>query len=133
MMDTSDIKKLLWMWATLPLTAVDWWIAWGNLPERVVMKSDAIGRPIHWASRGDAMKFDLMLLGGVLLFLTLLSAIGLMSDGDTKRHQYFTAILAYAMFVFLVVNGILWFVQVGVGLNVIEQRHAVLHLSRGPG
>lgn len=76
-MELSDLKNLLWMWLTLPLTALDWWIASGRLPEHVVMKFGPNGQPASWASRYAAMKFDLGLLCGVLLFATVAGALGI--------------------------------------------------------
>ncbi|HEY2510930.1 MAG TPA: hypothetical protein VGI39_08745 [Polyangiaceae bacterium] len=108
----STLQKLLALWATLPLTALDWWVAWSRLPARVVMKFGPNGQPIHWAAPEEAMKFDLFLLGGILVFLTVIGALALFARPE-KERQLSTALLACAGFVALILNGILWAYQVG--------------------
>jgi hypothetical protein len=107
----SPLRRLLLAWLALPLTALDWWLAWDRLPQRVVMKTGAHGEPLHWATREDALRFDLLLIGGVLAFLTLTSALALASQPE-KGRQVATGGLLVAAFLFVVVNGILWGRQV---------------------
>jgi len=74
-MEWSDLRMTLWSWLLVPLTALDWWIAWSRLPERVVMKTGPSGQPTSWAAREQAMTFDLGLLAGVLAFTTVLTMV----------------------------------------------------------
>jgi hypothetical protein len=110
-MDLSDLKPLLYAWLALPLTALSWWIAWGRLPERVIMKLDAANRPIHWASRVDAMTFDMEFLGGILLFLTLLGVVVAFAQ-PVKARLVAWLLLGTTGFVGLLLNWVLWHIQV---------------------
>jgi hypothetical protein len=111
-MDWSDLKKILFAWLLLPLTALDWGIAWGRLPARVVMKTGADGQPRGWASRGDAMMFDLKLLAGVLLFTTLIALLVLFQHPGRGSLGAWVVLICGGL-VFLLVNGILWTSQMG--------------------
>ena len=108
----STLQKLFTLWATVPLTALDWWVAWSRLPARVVMKFGPNGQPIHWATPEDAMKFDLILLAGIAVFLTAIGALTLFARPE-KERQLSTALLGCGGFVFVLVNWILWTYQVG--------------------
>jgi hypothetical protein len=107
----SPLRKLALAWLALPLTALDWLVAWGRLPARVVMKTNASGQPIHWATREDALRFDLSLVGGVLVFLTIVSALVVALQPEKARQATWGAVVV-ALFLFLIVNGILWGSQV---------------------
>lgn len=106
-MELSDLKNLLWMWLALPLTALDWAIAWSRVPERVAMKFGPNGQPTSWAPRAGAMKVDLGLLFGVLLFATVIGALGIFQR-PWKSKTMTIAVTCVSGFVFLVVNWILW-------------------------
>lgn len=111
-MDWSDIKKILWTWLALPLTALDWWTAWGRVPERVVMKFGPDGQPRSWASRGDAMTFDLVVLACVLAFITVIGLlVSFAQPGRASRSA--VVVMLCGGFAFLLLNGILWLYQVG--------------------
>jgi hypothetical protein len=108
----SDLKATLWAWIVLPLTALDWWIAWGHLPERVVMRYGQRGQPVAWATREQAMSFDLELLAGILAVATVVTLFAAFFQPErATRVSVGTAVCSG--FIFLVVNGVLWFVQVG--------------------
>lgn len=111
-MEPSDIKKILCMWLALPLTALDWWMAWSRLPERVVMKFGHNGQPTSWASRGDAMRFDLVFLACSLAFMTVIGFV-VSSARPDRASRVAWGIMLCGGFVFLVLNGILWMYQVG--------------------
>jgi hypothetical protein len=106
-----DLRTILATWLAIPLTALDWWLAWDRLPARVAMKYAANGRAVAWASREDAMTFDLVLLAVVLGVATLAGVAGLAVQPERGR-RISTGILVCATLVFLVVNGVLWLYQV---------------------
>jgi len=110
-MDSAFIKRILLAWLALPLTALDWAIAWRKLPEHVVMKTGANGQPLAWASRAAAMRVDLTVMTVVLLFGT---AVGFLVafQKPWKATQGAGAVLFLGVLVFLVMNGVLWFAQV---------------------
>jgi hypothetical protein len=111
-MDGADLKKILLAWLALPLTALDWAVAWSRLPERVPMHFGPDGRATSWATRGEAMRFDLVLLGGVLLFATVVGFLVAFTRPGTGGPRGAMAVLVVGGFVFLVVNWILWRYQV---------------------
>lgn len=110
-MDASDVKRLLWPWLFLPLTALDWWIAWRRVPERVVMKFGSNGQPVSWATREQALEFDLLLVGGVLAFSTVVVFLAGMAQPE-KAGKAYAGLAVTNTLIFLVTNAILWIVQV---------------------
>jgi hypothetical protein len=110
-MDGSDLKKILYAWLLVPLTALDWCIAWRWVPERAVMKVGSDGQPRAWALRWDAMMFDIKLLSGCLLFIT---AIGFLIAFQKPWKASWGAwiVLLSGGFIFLLLNGVLWLTQV---------------------
>jgi hypothetical protein len=110
-MELSQLRATLWSWLLVPLTALDWWFAWARLPERVVMKTGPSGQPTSWAPREQAMTFDLVLLAGILAFTTVLTLIVAFAQPE-KATRVSIGTAACNAFVFLVLNGVLWFVQV---------------------
>jgi hypothetical protein len=107
----SELRKLLLAWLTLPLTALDWWVAWDRIPSRVVMKTNSNGQPIHWATREEALRFDLLLIAGVLVFLTVIGGLVTALE-PAKRRPVSVGLLLVAAFIALVVNGVLWGMKV---------------------
>jgi hypothetical protein len=110
-MEWSDLKATLWSWLLVPLASLEWWIAWSRLPERVVMKQGPNGRPTSWATREQAMTFDLVLLAGILAFSTVLTLVVAFAQPQ-KATRVSIGTAACNTFVFLVLSGVLWFVQV---------------------
>jgi hypothetical protein len=102
-MEGTDIKKLVFMWLAVPLTALDWWFAWDRLPARVVMKTGLDGRPRAWADRGDAMMLELKILAGILLFC---SVMGYVVAGAGSKAVTVTVIAGWGAFFLL--NWVLW-------------------------
>ncbi len=110
-MEWSDLRATLWSWLLVPLTAVDWWIAWGRLPERVVMKLGPNGQPTSWATREQAITFDLVFLACILGFTTVLAFVVAFAQPE-KAARVSVGTAACNAFIFLLLNGVLWFVQV---------------------
>lgn len=106
-MEQPDFKHLRWMWLTLPLTVLDWWIAWGRIPERVPMKYGATGLPTSWAPRYAAMKLELGLLCGALLFSHVIGMLGIYQR-PWSSAAVTVAVTCASGFVFFLVNWILW-------------------------
>jgi hypothetical protein len=103
-------RKLLLPWVSLPLTALDWAIAWTRLPERVVTKFGPGGRPVRWAPRDQALTSDLLLVGGVLAFTTALVLVAWTMQPGKAGKAYLGMIVTNAI-VFLATNGVLWLVH----------------------
>lgn len=110
-MEWRDIKVLLRVWLVVPLTALDWWVAWGRLPERVVMKYGPNGQPTSWTSREAAMKFDLVFLSCVMGLLTLI-AVSVAFLQPERAGRVAWAVIGCGAFVFFLLNGVLWAYQV---------------------
>jgi hypothetical protein len=110
-MDWPFLKKLLLAWLAVPLTALDWAIAWHKLPERVVMKTGTSGAPIAWASPAAAMKLNLTALAGVLGVMTVVGVLVALG-APWKASQIGNVVLFMGVFMFVLMNGVLWFMHV---------------------
>jgi hypothetical protein len=110
-MDGSDVAKLSSPWLRLPLTALDWWIAWGKLPARVPMKLGPHGQVTSWATREQAMSFDLWLLAGVLALVTVILFTSALAAPERAGKMLALGAVAPAI-VFVLLNGVLWVYQV---------------------
>ena len=110
-MDIATLRSFAWAWLALPLTALDWLLAWHRLPARVAMKTGPNGQPLAWADRADAMAFDLKLLAGVALFATALGVVIALAQPDRAKTAAWTmgAVIA---FVAGLLNVVLWTIQV---------------------
>jgi hypothetical protein len=109
--ERSDLAKLLAPWLMVPLTALDWWIAWSRLPEHVVVKYGAHGQPTGYRTREDAMMFDVGMLGGVMLLCTVILLIAAFS-GSEKLAKLYVGFTCCEVIIFLVVNAMLWMTKV---------------------
>jgi hypothetical protein len=111
-MENRDLGILLSMWLGVPLTAADFWLAWGSLPDKVPMKKGAAGQVLAWTTRAEALTFDLKLLAGVLLFVTLIGwLIGLSAPEKGTLAALVLALAGWGMVILL--NWVLWSIQVG--------------------
>jgi hypothetical protein len=110
-MDWSDIKKILWTWLALPLTALDWAIAWHRVPLRVGMKFGSDGRPTSWSPREGALKFDLVFLTGMLVFATLVAFFIAFAQPGKGRYAPWVVMFVGGL-AFVLLNGVLWLYQV---------------------
>lgn len=109
-MELSDLKATLWSWLLVPLMALEWWIAWSRLPERVVMKQGANGQPTGWATREQAMRFDLEMLAAVLAVTTVITLVVAFAQPEkVTRVSIGTAVCN--VFMFLLMSGVLWLLQ----------------------
>lgn len=107
-MNELSIRNLLWPWALLAITALDWWLAWGRFGERVVMKYGPSGAPIAWAPKHDAMTFDLALVGGMVTLVTVIVVLVDRLQPERARKVYVGATIC-ASLVCLLVNGLIWY------------------------
>jgi hypothetical protein len=112
-MEWSDLKKILFTWLALPLTALDGWIAWGRLPARVVMKYGPDGQPRSWTSRENAIAFDLKILAVALTFFTVIGFLIAFTQPGRGGARGAWIVMLCGGFFFLLLNGILWLYQVG--------------------
>lgn len=58
------------LWLTLPLTALQYWRAWDQLPVRMATHFNAAGEPNGWMSRPGAAEFGIGIVAFLLLVLT---------------------------------------------------------------
>ena len=110
-MDRSDLLALVAPWCAIPLTALDWWLAWDRLPARVVMHVAENGRT-STALREDALMFDLRAL---LYLLCAHACVTLFVNAvDPARTKAASAVVGLAVLVlFAALNWVLWTMQVG--------------------
>ena len=101
-MNRNWFKTLTWMmWLALPITALNYWSAWNQLPARMTVHFDANWRPNGYTSREGALMLGL----GIMAFILLVSTIGLLIV-----HALKPAGTAWAlMVVFYVTLGFSWY------------------------
>ncbi len=107
-MDSDSYQKRLWaLWLTLPTLALHYWLSWDRLPERVPTKYDASDHAIAFASRGDALKILLGVLGFALVMIT---AIGYLIAYQRPERARVALVAMYVMIVvmWLVENRFVW-------------------------
>ncbi len=107
-MDSTFFKRILLAWMAVPLTALDWAIAWRKLPEQVVMKYGSSGRPLSWAPRAAAMRFELSLMAGVIGFGTVLAFLVALT-APWKGPQVAGVVLVIGVFMLVLMSYVLWF------------------------
>lgn len=106
-MDAATLKLFGLAWLALPVTALDWGLAWGRLPERVVTRTGLRGEAIGWASRGDAMALQLEVIIGVLVLGTLICGLTAAARPDRARAAG-GVLIALGVLVTVAMNGVLW-------------------------
>jgi hypothetical protein len=74
---TRDLyKPLVWlMWLGLPVTALDYWRVWNQLPARMAVHFDANWQPNGFTSREGAVMLGLGIMGVMLIVFTIGSLI----------------------------------------------------------
>jgi hypothetical protein len=71
-MNRSLHKPVIWlMWLALPLTALDYWQAWDQLPPRMAVHFDANWQPNGWTSREGSLMFALGVMAVLLVVFTV--------------------------------------------------------------
>ena len=74
-MNRNWFKTLIWlMWLALPITALNYWSAWDQLPARMAVHFDADWHPNGYTSREGAIMLGL----GIMGFMLVVSTIGLL-------------------------------------------------------
>lgn len=69
-------KTLVWIaWLALPITALDYWQAWDQLPMRMAVHFDANWRPNGYTSREGAMLLGLGMMSLLLIVFTVASLV----------------------------------------------------------
>ena len=77
MAGATYLKRLAALWLALPVLALNYFLAWNRLPERVPMKFGPNGAPTAWAARGDSLTVPFGVLGFTLVLATVIGvAIG---------------------------------------------------------
>jgi hypothetical protein len=71
-MNPRFYKSAVWlMWLALPLTALDYWQAWGRFPMRLAVHFDANWQPNGYTSREGALMLGLGIMAVMLLLFTV--------------------------------------------------------------
>ena len=71
-MNRNWFKTLTWMmWLVLPITALNYWSAWDQLPARMAVHFDANWRPNGYSTRENALMVGLGIMGFVLVVSTI--------------------------------------------------------------
>lgn len=63
------------MWLALPITSLDYWRAWDQLPARMAVHFDANWQPNGFTSRKGVLTLGLGIMGVMLIFFTIGSLI----------------------------------------------------------
>ena len=72
-MNRSSYTTAIWlMWLALPITALNYWRAWDQLPARMAVHFDANWQPNGYTSREGALMLGL----GILAFLLVIFTVG---------------------------------------------------------
>jgi hypothetical protein len=75
-MNRDWYKTLVWlMWVALPATALNYWRAWDQLPQRMAVHFDADWQPNGYTSREGSLMLGLGIMGVMLLLFTLSTLI----------------------------------------------------------
>lgn len=70
-MSKSQVLAIWLMWLAVPITALDYWLAWDRLPARMAVHFAINWRANGWASREAAFGFGV----GVVVFMLLVFTI----------------------------------------------------------
>jgi hypothetical protein len=101
-MDRHWFKALVGlMWLALPITALNYWSAWDQLPTRIAVHFDANWRPNGFTSREGALELGL----GIMGFMLVVSTVGALVAHALKPSGAAWALLA----VFYVALGFVWY------------------------
>jgi hypothetical protein len=76
-MNDKLYRSMVWMlWLALPLTGLQYWLVWDQLPARLATHFDAVGHPNGWMTRQTALIFPLgMTLFLLIVFTAVLSRV----------------------------------------------------------
>jgi hypothetical protein len=100
-MTRDFFKPLMWlMWLALPITALNYWQAWDQLPARMAVHFDANWQPNGFTSREGALKMGL----GIVAFMLVVFTVGAFAAYAANPGAAWLLLV-----VFYVVLGFLWF------------------------
>jgi hypothetical protein len=88
------------MWLALPVTALDYWRNWDQLPIRMAVHFDANWQPNGYTSREGALDLGL----GIMVFMLVVSTVGLLIAHALKPAAAWPLLV-----VFYVTIGFVWF------------------------
>jgi hypothetical protein len=90
-MDRYWFKALVGlMWLALPITALNYWSAWDQLPRRMAVHFDAYWHPNGFTSREGALELGL----GIMGFMLVVSTVGALVAHALKPSGSAWALLA---------------------------------------
>jgi hypothetical protein len=100
-MNREFYKPAVWlMWLALPITALNYWRAWDQLPKRMAVHFDANWQPNGYTSREGSLMLGL----GIMAFMLLVFTVGALAARALKPTASWPLLVA-----FYVVLGFLWF------------------------
>jgi uncharacterized protein DUF1648 len=95
-------KTLTWlMWLVLPITALNYWRVWDQLPARMAVHFDANWQPNGYSSREGA----LMLGVGIMATLLVLFTVGALAARALKPGASWPLLLAFYLTLALLWTG----------------------------
>jgi hypothetical protein len=101
------------MWLAVPLTALDYWLVWDQLPARMAVHFDINWRANGWASREASFGFAMGVVVFMLLVFTVASCVARIPPVPTLMRwgllTFFYGVLAF----FCAVNH--WVVRYNLG------------------
>ena len=100
-MTRDFFKPLTWlMWLALPITALNYWQAWDQLPARMAVHFDANWQPNGFTSREEALKLGL----GIMAFMLVVFTVAALAAHVAKPGAGWALLV-----IFYVVLGFVWF------------------------
>lgn len=135
-MSKSHQLAIWLMWLALPITALDYWLVWDQLPARMAVHFDMNWRANGWASREAALVLGVGVVAFMLLVFTSASYAVSMSPVP-KFMPWVLLVFFYGVIAFVcAVNH--WVVRYNLGervnvkFQVIAVQHAIPALEK-PG
>ena len=98
-MNRDWYKTLTWLgWLALPITALDYWRSWDQLPMRMAVHFDANWRPNGYTSREGALKLGLSIMVVTLVVSTI---VGLAVHAMKPSAAWPMLVVSYVVLGFL--------------------------------
>ena len=118
-------KPLVWlMWLALPITALNYWQSWDQLPARMAVHFDANWQPNGYTSREGALELGIGILGVMLILFTVATLI---------IHTLKPAAAWPALLIAYVVLGFCWYGNYSIVKFNLQAQQVHSELAGGTG